>query len=52
MGQVFSSVLTIAGGIGALIFVYLLFAHPDAVVAEIKVVNSFVVGETKALQGR
>lgn len=45
-------VMTVASGIGALIVIYLLVAHPQAVVSIAATSGNFVVNESKTLQGR
>ena len=45
-------IVTIASGIGALIVIYLLVAHPQGVVAIAGTTGNFVVNESKTLQGR
>lgn len=45
-------VMTALSGIGALIVIYLLVAHPQAVVAIASTSGNFLVNESKTLQGR
>lgn len=52
MNDVLAIGASIAGGIGALIFLYLLVKNPQPVLAVLQSSGGFVMGESKILQGR
>ena len=45
-------IFTIAGGMGFLIFGYLLFTHGDSAIGLTNALGTQVIGGTKVLQGR